>query len=110
MLRVDRRSEPARVVGRVELVGEGGDRLLGVDAPAQRRVEQAEGERTADVVVDGVGVAVDEVGRAAALVVVATNGMARASERNGVPESARRWRAPSNAARSAVPQVADSPA
>ena len=41
-VRVDRRSEAARVVGRVQLVGEGRDRLLGVHAPAQRRVEQPE--------------------------------------------------------------------
>ena len=69
--RVDRGAQPAGVVGRVELVGEGGDRLLRVHAPAQRRVEQAEGERPADVVADRLAVAVDEVGRAAALVVVA---------------------------------------
>ena len=69
--RVDRRSEAARVVGRVQLVGEGRDRLLGVHAPAQRRVEQPERERTADVIADGLAVPVDEVGGAATLFVVA---------------------------------------
>ena len=69
--RVDRRAQPARVVGRVELVGERRDRLLRVHAPAQRGVEQPERERAADVVGDRVAIAVDEIGRAAALVVVA---------------------------------------
>ena len=48
--RVDRGPQPARVVGRIELVGERGDRLLRVHAPAQRRVEQPERERPADAV------------------------------------------------------------
>ena len=46
--RVDRRAQPPRVVGRVELVGERRDRLLRIHAPAQRRVQQPERERAAD--------------------------------------------------------------
>ena len=105
------RSEAAGVVLRLELVGEGRDRLPRVDAPAQRRVEQPERERAADAVRDRLPVAVDEVAaRTAARRRSGTNGIARASERNGVPESASRRAAPSKAARNAVPQLADSPA
>ena len=67
---IDRGAEPPRVVARIELVGERRDGLLGVDAPAQRRVEQSECQRPADRVGHGVGVAVHEVRRAAAVRVV----------------------------------------
>ena len=69
--RVDRGPQPTRVVGRIELVGERGDRLLPIHAPAQRRVEQPERQRPAHTVADRVAVAVDEVRRAAAVLVVA---------------------------------------
>ena len=67
---VDRGTEAARVVLRLELVGEGRDRLLVVDAPAQRGVEQPERERAAGAVRDRLPVAVDEVRHAPPLGVV----------------------------------------
>ena len=68
---IDRRPQPPCVVLGLELVGERGDHLLLVDAPAERRVDQPEREWSADSVSDSVAVAVDVVGRAAAVLVVA---------------------------------------
>ena len=68
---IDRRPQPPCVVLGLELVGEGGDHLLLVDTPPERRVDKPEREWSADAVGDSVAVAVDVVGRAAAVLVVA---------------------------------------
>ena len=86
---IDRRAQPARVVARIEVVGEGRERLLRVHAPPQCRVDEAEREWAADPFGDGLRVAVDEVRLAATLVVVADEGdraRVRAKRRAGQRE------------------------
>ena len=109
--RIDRGPQPPGVVLRLELVGERGDHLLLVDTPAERRVEQPERERPADSVGDSIAIAVDVIGRAAAVLVVArrTGSRARRSE-TACPTARADGARSSNAARSAVPHIARSPA